>query len=173
MKTFVFYVCVFSLIYFISAKALQPQPRLSRKLLATKQDFDECVNMINITSDEMFKMNDILNDTYKVSGNEEKVRKHGCIFHCVLEKVGAMEGSEIIVDKMYSEVRKRVIPQLKDNVIKIVDNCIKAIKTVTEKCQKTFNLEVCLLKAEFKELDEYLREIDTHHTTTPEPEIKT
>lgn len=112
---------------------MQPQLRLSRKLLATKQDFDECIDKNDITVgesirdffsifivfviysynrnldcdvntyisfilifyfiyflDELFKINDILNDTYKASGNEEKVRKHGYIFHCVLEKVGAV-----------------------------------------------------------------------------------
>lgn len=39
-----------------------------------------------------------------------------------------MQGSEIIVDKMYSEVCKRVIEPLRGSVIKIVDNCIDASK---------------------------------------------
>lgn len=54
-----------------------------------------CSNVVSsiltlLFSDEMFKMHDILNDGYKEPGNEEKVRKHGCVFHCMMEKVGAV-----------------------------------------------------------------------------------
>lgn len=38
----------------------------------------------------MFSITDILNDRYKEPGREESVRKHGCIFQCVLEKTGAV-----------------------------------------------------------------------------------
>lgn len=108
-------------------------PTVSRKLSATKHDYDECYNKYNMTvgesirnffpifivfvtysydrnSDcdvntyisfilifyfiyflgEMFKTYQILNDIYKVPENEEKVRKHGCVSHCVLEKIGAV-----------------------------------------------------------------------------------
>uniref|UniRef100_A0A348G658 Pheromone binding protein 6 n=1 Tax=Odontomachus monticola TaxID=613454 RepID=A0A348G658_ODOMO len=162
MKTFVLYVCVFSLIYFTSAKTLPQRsgrkkfPTVSRKLSATKHDYDECYNKYNMTVGEMFKTYQILNDIYKVPENEEKVRKHGCVSHCVLEKIGAMEGLEVIADKMYSEIRERIYESLKGNVIKMVDNCINAIKTVTDKCQKAFELQACLLKAYFKDLGDLI-----------------
>ncbi|XP_011154022.1 pheromone-binding protein Gp-9-like isoform X2 [Harpegnathos saltator] len=128
MKTF--YVCVFSLISFTSAMVLQRQSE------SNNQDIHA----------DLFTVDDIMYERYKEPGNEEKIRKHGCVLHCSLEKTGQMVGSEINVEQMHNGFLTTYGEKKGREAIKVVDDCINITKDFTEKCHKAFHLMMCFLR---------------------------
>ncbi|XP_011154021.1 pheromone-binding protein Gp-9-like isoform X1 [Harpegnathos saltator] len=143
MKTF--YVCVFSLISFTSAMVLQRQSESNNQDIHGTQ-YSECLNETYITPTDLFTVDDIMYERYKEPGNEEKIRKHGCVLHCSLEKTGQMVGSEINVEQMHNGFLTTYGEKKGREAIKVVDDCINITKDFTEKCHKAFHLMMCFLR---------------------------
>ncbi|XP_011706904.1 PREDICTED: pheromone-binding protein Gp-9-like [Wasmannia auropunctata] len=61
-----------------------------------------------------------------------------------------MEESEYDVEKMHIDFTKRTNAHPGEKIFEALDNCINETKDLTEKCEKSFALTECFIKAEEK-----------------------
>ncbi|XP_011875690.1 PREDICTED: pheromone-binding protein Gp-9-like [Vollenhovia emeryi] len=138
MKRFIFYICTFVLISFA----------VGSKFGSRNKNYNTCLTENDVSDDDMLTAEDIIQDKYKQSEHQEKLKKNGCIYQCVLQKEGLMEGSEYDVEKMHSEFTKRSTAPVGSEIFTALDSCINETKDLTEKCEKAFSLTKCFLQAE-------------------------
>ncbi|XP_011875688.1 PREDICTED: pheromone-binding protein Gp-9-like [Vollenhovia emeryi] len=138
MKRFIFYICTFVLISFA----------VGSKFGSRHKHYNTCLTENDVSDDDMLTAQDIIEDKYKQSEHQEKLKKNGCIYQCMLQKVGWMEGSEYVVEKMHSEFSKGSTSPVGSKIFTARDNCINETKDLTEKCEKAFSLTKCFLQAE-------------------------
>ncbi|CAL1673908.1 unnamed protein product [Lasius platythorax] len=139
-----FYVIVFALIPAILASI----PNVDRKVGSKHKDYSTCLTETDTTENDIYTIGDIINDRYNQSENQEKVRKNGCLIHCLLKKENVIEESEFNIEKMHTEFTKKTNAQPGDNAYKALDDCIEKVKDITDKCEKSLALVACYIKAE-------------------------
>ncbi|XP_071570236.1 pheromone-binding protein Gp-9-like [Temnothorax nylanderi] len=140
MEKLIFYICTFVLISFT----------IGSKLGSREEHYITCLTENNVSDDDMFTIRDIIEDKHKQE-NQERIKKNGCVIQCLLQKEGVMEGSEYDVEKMHSEFTKRTNAPSGSKKVETLDNCINETKDLTEKCDKSFALTECFVKAEKRE----------------------
>ncbi|XP_071626695.1 pheromone-binding protein Gp-9-like isoform X2 [Temnothorax longispinosus] len=137
MEKLIFYICTFALISFT----------VGSKLGAGNKYYNTCLTENNVSDDDMLTIRDIIEDKHKQE-NQERIKKNGCVMQCLLQNEGVMNGSEYDVEKM---LRKGdFVESTKLKLLEGLNNCINETKDLTEKCEKSFALTECFLKAEEK-----------------------
>ncbi|XP_029175256.1 pheromone-binding protein Gp-9-like [Nylanderia fulva] len=131
-----FYVIVFAFIPAILARI----PNVNKKVGSHLQEYSTCLTQIDITENDIYTVGDLIHDRYKESENEEKVKKNGCLVHCLLQKQNLIEELDLNVEKLHTELTKKTNAQPGDNVHKALDECIEKVKDITDKCEKSFAL---------------------------------
>ncbi|XP_011633426.1 pheromone-binding protein Gp-9-like isoform X1 [Pogonomyrmex barbatus] len=140
MKKLVFYICIFDVIFSIEGNPI--------KIGSANDNYNVCLTENNVSNNDMFTIEDVVNDRHKEPDNEEKIKKNGCVIQCLFEKVGAMVGAEYNVEKIRDDFSKKTNAQPGEEIFIALDNCIDKTKDLTEKCEKTFALAECFMKAE-------------------------
>ncbi|XP_071626694.1 pheromone-binding protein Gp-9-like isoform X1 [Temnothorax longispinosus] len=166
MEKLIFYICTFALISFT----------VGSKLGAGNKYYNTCLTENNVSDDDMLTIRDIIEDKHKQE-NQERIKKNGCVMQCLLQNEGVMNGSEYDVEKMlrkgdfvestklklleglnncinekkiHRKFTKRTNAPSSSKIFEALDNCINETKDLTEKCEKSFALTECFLKAEEK-----------------------
>ncbi|KAH0949385.1 Obp12 [Eciton burchellii] len=143
MKVLILCVCILIFASFSSAVVKQ-QLKSALKVESAKED---CMNQCNMSADDFFTDEDIINDRYEESENEEKSRKNGCFIECRLQQHGVMQGRELIETNMLAMINE----EFKDQEIRIVireilRECMKGVENITEVYKKCLSLYACALK---------------------------
>ncbi|XP_024875462.1 pheromone-binding protein Gp-9-like [Temnothorax curvispinosus] len=137
MEKLIFYICTFALISFT----------VGSKLGAGNKYYNTCLTENNVSDDDMLTIRDIIEDKHKQE-NQEKIKKNGCVMQCLFQKDGVMEGSEY--DSEFTKRTNAPSGSEYSKIFEALDNCINETKDLTEKCEKSFALTECFLKAEDK-----------------------
>ncbi|KAL6262707.1 hypothetical protein P5V15_005499 [Pogonomyrmex californicus] len=148
MKTLIFSVCIFALFFDVGNSR-----KIGKKLGPTDntENYNTCLEEHQMSDDDIYTINDIIHDRHKKPENEEKAKKNACIIQCLLEKAELMEGSEYNIEKMREVyIARSNIQSTEDQLYKDFENCLNESKDMTDKCEKSFALTECILKAEDK-----------------------
>ncbi|XP_011687747.1 PREDICTED: pheromone-binding protein Gp-9-like [Wasmannia auropunctata] len=137
MKKIIFYICTFVLVTFT----------VGSKIGSKDENYTTCLTENNVSEDDMFTAEDITLDRHK-SEDQEKIKKNGCVFQCLTQKKGAMQDAEYNIEVMHSFITKITNARPGGLLFEAFDNCINETKDLPEKCEKSFALTECMLKAQ-------------------------
>ncbi|XP_072759314.1 uncharacterized protein [Anoplolepis gracilipes] len=144
MKILVFFICALGLA--LSNLADDEIKEEFRGAVSTIQsNLAICMIENNVSEEE------ILTGVDKESGNEERRRKLGCTYACVLKRENLMEDSNIKEREVHAKINTNYGPSLiMPEVHEVARNCVKEVRNITEECEKGFSLLSCLIKEEDK-----------------------
>ncbi|XP_011687770.1 PREDICTED: pheromone-binding protein Gp-9-like [Wasmannia auropunctata] len=164
MKSFVLCACVLILVSCSSAK-------LKEKFKPEKagNDILTCATENNATRDDWYKEEDVMTLLHVEPENIERTRKVGCWIACVMKKMDFMEGSNINEEKIIGRLDELVIDP--ENAREPVQKCLKEVRIITQKCEKSFSILTCLMRKahEAQGHEEHERE-ETEEKPEPEKE---
>ncbi|KAM0730562.1 Pheromone-binding protein Gp-9 [Formica fusca] len=147
MKAFILCVYILGYVSFISTDTvmskLQTRPEDPGKELV-----DICLSQVNLTREEAYNVDNILNNVHEQPEMKEKRRKHGCAIECILKKMNWMEGTELKEERIYAIVTKLLTDHLlQAKAQKLIRDCAKEVRDTTpERCEKGVTAMVCTMK---------------------------
>ncbi|XP_032672319.1 pheromone-binding protein Gp-9-like [Odontomachus brunneus] len=162
MKVLAFCACVLALVCFSSAETTGQR---LKQALSLESNFDNCLEENDITQEDLYTEPNIINEEYKQAGNEERKRKNGCVFECIMKKEGLMVGSDIKEGKVHEQINRQMAnnPNV-GKVHKMARDCMREVKNISDvECEKGFSLLVCLMKAAHKEKNHGEHEHEHEH----------
>jgi hypothetical protein len=165
MKSVVLCVCALALAFQLS-NSTEIKQHLKSAIETIDSDVETCMTENNMNSDDWYREQEIMTDVH--AQNVERTKKNGCTVACILEKQNLMDGSNINEMKVHAEITK--IFRSTNNpdegkAHKIARKCMKNVKSITEKCEKTFALYECVARVIHKE-----QEHDEHERKETEEE---
>ncbi|XP_011706759.1 PREDICTED: pheromone-binding protein Gp-9-like [Wasmannia auropunctata] len=117
MKKIIFYICTFVLVSFT----------VGSKIGSRNENYTTCLTETNVSDDDMFTTEDLINDRHKPE-DQEKIKKNGCVLQCLAQKSEIMNESEFDVEKMHSEFTRITKVQPGEKIFEAFDNCINESK---------------------------------------------
>ncbi|XP_011633454.1 pheromone-binding protein Gp-9-like [Pogonomyrmex barbatus] len=133
MKILLVYVCILVLASFSSAD-VKERIKNAIKAATPEEDVETCMTENGVTREDIYREDQILTDLHKQPENEERTRKNGCFFACLLKKFDLMEDSNIKESKVHQELDKECL----------------IVRSITQECEKCFDLYECIMRAMHK-----------------------
>ncbi|XP_020300182.1 pheromone-binding protein Gp-9-like [Pseudomyrmex gracilis] len=148
MKIYVFYcvfVCALACVTFISADTVVKTLKDQKK----RRDFiDVCLSESNMTEEEGFEKEDIINNVHNQPENREKWKKHGCFVECFLKKLDWMEGSELMEEHIHGNITKVMkTHSLLPKAQKLIRDCSTKVREASaDNCQRGGTALACVIQ---------------------------
>ncbi|XP_072759175.1 uncharacterized protein [Anoplolepis gracilipes] len=118
-----------------------------KSAVSTYNNFLTCMTENNVTEDDWYAEEEIMTDVHEESGNEERTRKLGCTVACLLKKENLMEDSNIKEGKVHAKISREYGGSLMTvKIHRIVRDCMKEVRNITEECEKSFSLLSCAIR---------------------------
>ncbi|KAL6262708.1 hypothetical protein P5V15_005500 [Pogonomyrmex californicus] len=150
MKILLVYVCILVLASFSSAD-VKERIKNAIKTATPEEDIETCLTENDMTREDIYREDQILTDLHKQPENEERTRKNGCFFACLLKKFELMEDSNIKELKVHQELDKELSDSDMQLIAhKIARKCMKQVRSITQECEKCFDLYECIMRAMHK-----------------------
>ncbi|GAB1860051.1 Pheromone-binding protein Gp-9 [Camponotus japonicus] len=138
-----FYIVVFAFIPAILARVLNE----NTKLASDQNHYNTCLIETGTTDNDIFTIGDLIHERHKQSENQEKLRKNSCVVYCIFQKENMIEESELNLETIHTKFTEKTNIQPGHILYKALDDCIKEVKDITDKCEKSFALVTCYFKA--------------------------
>jgi hypothetical protein len=143
MKTFIFICCTLPLVAF----AIFRDDQFTMKIGSDSEHYTTCLTEKHMSDDDMFTVQDIIDDKHELSENEEKVHKNGGVLKCIMKKMELLDGSNYVTEKIHAEMVKTDIHP-GEMRYQNMDNCLDSTKDIEDVREKCFALMKCAVKAE-------------------------
>ncbi|XP_024875460.1 pheromone-binding protein Gp-9-like [Temnothorax curvispinosus] len=173
MKSLVLCTCVL-IIAFQSSSSSELKNRLKSAVKSRiENDVEACMTENDMTIDDAFDEEDIMNNLPAKPENAERTRKNGCVIACILKKQNLMEGTNINEAQVRAKINEMGNswdgPELA-MAHKVARKCIKKVKNITQECEKGWSLNVCIAEAIHKigQHDEHDLDQDTEDEAVTE-----
>ncbi|XP_018313506.1 uncharacterized protein [Mycetomoellerius zeteki] len=148
MKSLVLYACIL-----IIAPSSSIEPKKLKNVIETiEDDIEACRIENNVTEVDVYKPQDMMTDLPTQIENEERTRRIGCWIACVLKRQDLMENSNIKEAQIHVRINVEYGGSLEEVIFhEIARKCMKQVRNITQECEKSFSLLVCVIKSVSKE----------------------
>ncbi|XP_071626697.1 pheromone-binding protein Gp-9-like [Temnothorax longispinosus] len=149
MKSLVLCACVLVLA-FQSSSSSEIKDRLKSAVRSNLQKYAEpCFSENNATGDDRYTEEDIMTNLYAKPENAERTRKNGCVIACVMKKQDLMEGTNIKEAQVHVRINEVLMNDgpVQAEAHRIMRKCMKKVRSITQECEKSFSLHVCIVEA--------------------------
>ncbi|KYM88739.1 Pheromone-binding protein Gp-9 [Atta colombica] len=157
MRSLVLYACILIIAPFSSIEL----KNIKNLIETTRDDIEACQIENNVTYADLYSPEDMITDLPTQLENEEKTRKIGCWIACILKRQNLMEDSNI----KEGQIHVRINIEYSDNpreafMHQIASKCMKQVRDITQECEKSFSLLVCIIKTTYEEQKHQQHEIE-------------
>ncbi|XP_012224274.1 pheromone-binding protein Gp-9 [Linepithema humile] len=150
MKTLLLCACVLVLASVSLADVKDVKKQLKAAIKSLQEDVVACISENSLVQNDWYDEEQIMTNLHVQSGNEQRTRRCGCTIACVLKRQNVINGSNINEIRMHDLIDNAVADSNQPSVRqlhKVVHKCVKEVKDITDECEKSFAIYICVAKA--------------------------